>query len=138
MSAMTKGGEWIAWWQWNRAQKRLEQWVRTLIQGRPYTIRFALGQGSFVNFATREIVVEPTFPRSLAPEARIIPTTWGRSRLVRPSTLEVLCARALAYHEAGHVLWTDVVPLAGSTHGWLTNALEDERELRPVSLKLAA
>ncbi len=118
-------GAWLQWWQWNRAQQRLDQWVRTLIQGRPYTIRFALGQGSFVNFATREIVVEPTFPRSLAPDARTIPTTWGRSRVIRASTLEVLCARALAEHEAGHVLWTDVVPLAGSTHGWLVNALEE-------------
>ena len=129
-SPPAKAGAWLHWWQWNRAQKRLDQWVRTLIGGRPYTIRFALGQGSFVNFATREIVVEPNFPDSLAPDARTIPTTWGRSRVVRLSTLEVLCARALAYHEAGHVLWTDVVPLAGSTHGWLVNALEDEREER--------
>ena len=39
----------------------------------------------------------------------------------------MLCARALAYHEAGHVLFTDVVPLCGSTHGWLVNSLEDGR-----------
>ena len=123
-------GAWLHWWQWNRARKRLDQWVRTLIGARPYTIRFALGQGSFVNFATREIVIEPNLPQSLAPDARTIPTTWGTSHVVRASTLEVLCARALAYHEAGHVLWTEVVPLAGSTHGWLTNALEDEREER--------
>ena len=120
-------GRWLHWWQWNRAHKRLDQWVRTLIASRPYTIRFETGQGSFVNFSTREIVVEPNFPTGLIPTARTIPTTWGTSDVVRPSTLEVLCARALAYHEASHVLWTDVVPLLGSTHGWLVNALEDER-----------
>ena len=120
-------GIWLHWWQWGRARQRLDQWVRTLIQNRPYAIRFETGQGSFVNFTTREIVVEPTFPADLALPARAIPTTWGTSRVVRPSTLEVLCARALAYHEASHVLWTDVVPTRGSTHGWLINALEDER-----------
>ncbi len=120
-------GAGLPWWQWGRARQRLDQWVRTLIQHRPYAIRFETGQGSFVNFTTREIVVEPAFPAGLAPTARAIPTTWGTSRVVRPSTLEVLCARALAYHEASHVLWTDVVPTRGSTHGWLINALEDER-----------
>ena len=122
-----KAGAWLQWWQWNRARTRLDQWVRTLIGARPYAIRFEIGQGSFVNFGTREIVIEPNFPHGLAAEARTIPTTWGRSRVVRASTLDVLCARALAYHEGGHVLFTDVVSLAGSTHGWLVNALEDER-----------
>jgi hypothetical protein len=120
----------LPWWQWSRARKRLDQWVRTLIAERPYAVRFALGQGSYVNFSTRDIVIEPNLPQSLAPEASAIPTTWGRSRVVRASTLEVLCARALAYHEAGHVLFTAVVPLQGSTHGWLVNALEDERQER--------
>ncbi len=122
-----RAGAWLAWWQWNRARMRLDQWVRTLIEGRPYTVRFETGQGSFVNFSTREIVVEPDFPANLSMPARMIPTTWGRSRIVRASTLEVLCARALAYHEASHVLWTNVVPFQGSTHGWLVNSLEDER-----------
>jgi hypothetical protein len=127
MRARTTGSEWLAWWQWNRARKRLDQWVRTLIGARPYTVRFELGQGSFVNFSTREIVVEPNFAEQLVAHARIIPTTWGGSQVMRLGTLDVLCARALAYHEAGHVLFTDVVPLAGSTHGWLVNSLEDER-----------
>src|SRR3712207_4560198 len=127
MSAMMKGGEWIAWWHWSRARKRLDQWVRTLIGARPYTIRFEVGQGSFVNFSTREIVIEPNFPAHLDGHAKTVPTTWGASRVIRPSTLDVLCARALAYHEGGHVLFTDVVPLQGSTHGWLVNALEDCR-----------
>src|SRR4051794_37184109 len=96
-----KAGAWMEWWQWNRARTRLDQWVRTLIGARPYTVRFAIGQGSFVNFSTREIVIEPTFPHGLAWEARIVPTMWGRSRVVRASTLDVLCARALAYHEGG-------------------------------------
>jgi hypothetical protein len=127
VSMPASAGMWLHWWQWDRARKRLQQWVRTLIASRPYTIRFETGQGSFVNFSTREIVVEPNFPSGLALPARIVPTSWGTSRVVRPSTLEVLCARALAYHEGSHVLWTDVVPLRGSTHGWLVNALEDER-----------
>ena len=123
MSAMPKGGEWIAWWHWSRARKRLDQWVRTLIGARPYTIRFEVGQGSFVNFSTREIVIEPNFPAHLDGHAKTVPTTWGSSRVIRPTTLDVLCARALAYHEGGHVLGTDVVPLRCSTHGWLVNAL---------------
>ena len=125
VSTLASTGAWLHWWQWGRARQRLDQWVRTLIQHRPYVIRFETGQGSFVNFTTREIVVEPTFPTGLAPSAQTIPTTWGMSRVVRPSTLEVLCARALAYHEASHVLWTTVVPTRGSTHGWLINALEE-------------
>src|ERR671933_147639 len=45
--------------------------------------------------------------------------------------------RALAYHEGGHVLWTDVVPVVGSVHGWLLNALEDERMERLTAASYA-
>lgn len=127
MSGATTSGAWLAWWQWKRARKRLDQWVRTLIADRPYTVRFAVGEGSFVNFGTREIVIEPNFTAQLASAARSLPTVWGGSRVVRPGTLDVLCARALAFHEGGHVLFTDVVDELGSTHHWLINALEDER-----------
>ncbi len=127
MSMKTTTGEWLTWWQWNRARTRLDQWVRTLIGARPYRVRFGLGEGSFVNFATREIVIEPAFSEHLTARAKVIPTTWGKHSVMRRGTLDVLCARALAFHEGGHVLFTDVVPLSGSMHKWLVNALEDAR-----------
>jgi hypothetical protein len=127
MTGRKTAGEWLAWWQWSRARKRLDQWIRTLIATRPYSVRFGVGEGSFVNFGTREIVVEPNFSEQLAAHARTVPTIWDGRDVLRRGTLDVLCARTLAYHEAGHVLYTDVVPLRGSTHGWLVNSLEDER-----------
>ena len=33
----------MAWWRWERAQKRLVQWLRTLIREQPYDIRFDTG-----------------------------------------------------------------------------------------------
>ncbi len=42
----------MQWWHWKRAEHALDTWVRALIGARPYTIAFATGKGSFVNFST--------------------------------------------------------------------------------------
>ena len=96
----------LPWWVWWRARRRLQEWVRTLIETRPYTIEFRTGQGSFVDFGARRIVVEPNMPDTLASAAREIPTTWGTVPLTRTNQHQVLCARTLAWHEAAHVLFT--------------------------------
>ena len=116
----------MPWWRWERAQKRLVQWLRTLIHEQPYDIRFDTGGPSYVDFGERRIVVSPTMPDTFAACAKALPTTWGSSPVVRHSTLQVLCARALAYHEGGHVLFTGTPPVDGPSHAWLLNALEDE------------
>ena len=93
------------WWHWKRAEHALDSWVRALIGARPYTITFATGRGSFVNFSTREIVIEPNMPDSLGGE-RLLPRRWRRQRVTTLAGLQWRCARALARHEAAHVLFT--------------------------------
>lgn len=115
------------WWHWKRAEHALDTWVRALIGARPYTIRFATGKGSFVNFSTREIVIEPNMPDSLG-GARLLPRAWRRQRVRELAGLQWRCARTLARHEAAHVLFTQVSKRdRGGVHHWLINALEDGR-----------
>lgn len=121
----------MPWWQWKRAEKALHTWVRSLIGERPYTIAFKEGAGSYVNFSTREIVVEPNMPELLekggAPPLTY-PRTWRRQRVTTPATLQWRLARALARHESAHVLYTQ--PSKRDRDGivhWLFNALEDGR-----------
>jgi hypothetical protein len=127
----------MPWWQWKRAEKALHTWVRSLIGERPYTITFKEGAGSYVNFATREIVVEPTMPASIvrggAPPLTL-PRTWRRQRVTTLAGLEWRMARALARHEAAHVLFTQPSPRdrEGIVH-WLANSLEDGRIERYLS-----
>src|SRR5689334_4435472 len=95
----------LSWWLWGRAKCRLHEWVRALIQGRPYRIEYRTGTGSYVDFSQALLVVEPDMPARWK-VAGTLPTTWGAVRLTRANQLQVLCSRALAYHEAGHVLFT--------------------------------
>src|SRR5262249_20975893 len=116
----------MQWWQWSRAEQTLERWVRALIGARPYRIAFAPGKGSYVNLATKEVVVDPAMSERWGGKS-LLPWLW-RSTSVR--TLEALqwrISRTMARHEAGHVLFTQDYAVAGSLHAWLSNALEDER-----------
>ncbi len=117
----------LHWWSWRRARERLDQWVRTIIDDRPYAIRFGPGEGAFVDFHAREIVVDPLFTHHFTPDGVRLPQVWGVAHVDRVGMLQVLTARAQAYHEAGHVRFTDWPPLMGTTHQWLVNSLEDER-----------
>jgi hypothetical protein len=115
------------WWHWKRAETALDSWVRALIGERPYTLTFSTGHGSFVNFRTREIVVEPNMPDSLG-GARLLPRTWRGQRVTTLPALQWRCARALARHEAAHILFTQPSEAdRGGVHHWLINALEDGR-----------
>src|SRR5262245_7427344 len=115
------------WWHWKRAEKALETWVRSLIGDRPYTIAFKTGDGSYVNFGTRQIVVEPNMPDTLGGVA-LLPRSWRRQRVATLAGLQWRCARALARHEAAHVLFTQPGDHdRGGVHHWLINALEDGR-----------
>jgi len=114
------------WWNWKRAQRALETWVRVLIGPRPYTIRYAPGMGSFVRFDTQEIVIDPTMVDGWH-GATWLPLTWRGVRVAGIAGLQWRVARAMSRHEAGHVLFTGSYRVAGELHGWLTNALEDER-----------
>lgn len=114
------------WWQWRRAQHVLETWVRTLIGARPYHVAYKTGGGSFVNLRTREITVDPTMADGWGGDT-LLPFVW-RGRTVRTlAALQYRISRAMARHEAGHVLFTDDYTVAGELHAWLTNALEDGR-----------
>ena len=115
------------WWHWKRAERALETWIRSLIGDRPYSIGFKTGDGSYVNFATRQIIVEPNMPDSLG-GATLLPRSWRRQRVKTLAGLQWRCARALARHEAAHVLFTQPSDSdRGGAHHWLVNALEDGR-----------
>jgi len=122
----------LSWWLWWRARRRLQDWVRALIAARPYRIEYRTGAGSFVDFSQALLVVEPDMPARWT-VGQTLPTTWGAARITRLTQLQVLCARALAYHEAGHVLFTTAGVAAGGIHHTLTNILEDERMERLVA-----
>lgn len=128
---MTTPRTWLKWWDKERAKQRLEEWVRVLIGARPFTVKYnpdpGPDAGSWINWATHTIAVKPNFPDDMAPDARRVPCQWGGRSIVRDSTLQVVTARALAFHEGGHVLFTDNPTVYGPTHKWLWNALEDER-----------
>ncbi len=117
----------LPWWAWRRARVRLDQWVRTIIGARPYAIRYGPREGAYVDFAARELVVDPLFTAHFSADGLALPQTWGVAHVDRLSTLQVLSARAQAYHEGGHVRFTDWPPLCGETHRWLVNSLEDAR-----------
>ncbi len=123
----------LHWWEWRRAERRLAGWVGVLVGTRPYRTAFRTGEGSSCDFGQRLVVVEPDAPRTWGAEARALPTTWGTTRVERAGELEVLCARALAAHEAGHVVYTTTGVTTGGAHHHLTNILEDERIERLVA-----
>jgi hypothetical protein len=114
------------WWNWRRAQHALETWVRTLIGARPYHVEYTAGGGSYVNMRTKEITIDPTMADLWGGDT-LLPWVW-RGRTVRTlAALQYRVSRAMARHEAGHVLFTEDYAVAGELHAWLTNALEDGR-----------
>jgi len=123
----------LHWWEWRRAERRLAGWVRALVGARPYRVEFRVGEGSSCDFGERLVVVAPDAPRGWDAAARALPTTWGTTVVTRAEELEVLCARALAAHEAGHVVYTTTGVTTGGAHHHLTNILEDERVERLVA-----
>ncbi|MBK9714821.1 MAG: hypothetical protein IPO81_26510 [Kouleothrix sp.] len=113
------------WWHWRRAHV-LETWVRSLIGARPYHVAYKTGSGSYVNLRTKEITIDPTMADGWGGDS-LLPFVW-RGRTVRTlAALQYRISRAMARHEAGHVLFTDDYSVAGELHAWLTNALEDGR-----------
>lgn len=114
------------WWDWKRAQRALETWVRVLIGPRPYAVRFEPGRGSYVRFDTQEIVVDPTMADGWGGSA-LLPVIWRGQRVSALAGLQWRVARTMGRHEAGHVLFTERYSVSGELHAWLTNALEDER-----------
>ena len=114
------------WWNWRRAQHALETWVRTLIGARPYHVAYTTGGGSYVNMRTKEITIDPTMADLWGGDT-LLPWVWrGRTVPTLPA-LQYRISRAMARHEAGHVLFTEDYAVAGELHAWLTNALEDGR-----------
>src|SRR5438105_3109772 len=113
------------WWNWTRAQETLATWVRTLIGEKPWSLEFRPGAGSFVNFTTRTLVVDPTAPTAWG-GVRLLPRLWRGTRVDVLPNLEWRCARALARHESAHILFTTPLALGGAWH-WMINALEDGR-----------
>jgi hypothetical protein len=114
------------WWHWRRAQHVLDTWVRTLLGARPYHVEYKTGGGSYVNMRTKEIVVDPTMADGWGGDA-LLPVRWRGTTVRTLAALQFRISRAMARHEAGHVLFTDDYTVAGELHAWLTNALEDER-----------
>lgn len=118
----------LPWWEWKRAQKALEGWVRPLIGSRPYSLHYRPGVNPHISFDKQEIVVDPKLPDTLLP-AFTYPMKWRATHVPTLKHLQVLMCRASARHEAGHAVFTEVYHhlLRGSIDAWLVNALEDER-----------
>src|SRR5579885_969103 len=112
------------WWERAGAKKALESWIRPLIFPRPYTVRFEVGEGSYMNFSTREIIVDPTAWDFLK-IADALPITWTGRRVTTEAQLQWRFARAAARHEAMHVLFSVPPDCSGILH-YLVNVLEDE------------
>lgn len=127
----------LEWWQWKRAAKLLESWVRPLIGTRPYALRFDPSIGSHINFTTMEIVVEPN---SATKQGATVPWSWGRSTCKTVEQLDAVLARGYARHEAAHALFTEVYhhTLISETHRWLANTLEDGRIERALGAQRRA
>jgi hypothetical protein len=117
----------MRWWEWARALTALTAWVRSLIGSeRPYTIEFRPGGGSYVDAASKRLVVDPTMVDAWGGRT-LLPLRWRRWTLRTLEQLQWHAARALARHEAAHILFTESWPVRGVTHGRLMNALEDGR-----------
>lgn len=123
----------IAWWHWERATRSLKDWTFDLIGvSRGYAVRFETDGGSYCNWKKREIVIDPRLVCTWLMDKHgdcHLPSgiTW-RGRPVRSlEQLQWLTSRAMARHEAAHVLFTESWNVKGGTHKWLTNSLEDGR-----------
>jgi len=115
----------VPWWHRASAQKSLEAWAYPLIRPRLYLARFNPGGGSYVDFTTRHIAVDPLLSGAIGGEARL-PVRWGRSTITTLARLQWRCSQMAAWHEDFHVLFTDPGGYPGILR-WLVNALEDER-----------
>jgi hypothetical protein len=121
----------MQWWHWGRSHQAIEDRVRVLIGDRPYAVHLRTGDGCYVDFGAQEIVVDPQEADRRGGSA-LLPLSWvdgsGRDFPVSNlASLEWLVANVGADHEAGHVLFTQVVPYRGSLHHDTANALEDQR-----------
>ena len=114
----------MPWWYRANAKKALESWIRPLIAPRPYTARYEVGEGSYMNFSSREIVIDPT-AWDFMNVAKSLPLTWNGKRVDTEAKLQWRFARTAARHEAMHVLFS-VSPECGGILHFLVNALEDE------------
>ena len=115
----------VPWWHRANAQKSLEAWAYPLIRPRLYLAQFNPGGGSYVDFTTRHIAVDPLLSSAIGGEARL-PVRWGRSTVTSLARLQWRCSQMAAWHEDFHVLFTDPGEYPGILH-WLVNTLEDER-----------
>jgi hypothetical protein len=110
------------WWYRANAKKALESWIRPLITPRPYSLKYEIGEGSYMDFSKREIVIDPTsFPFL----AKVLPITWQGKRIDTEAKLQWRIARMAARHEAMHTLFSVPFGCGGTLH-YLVNALEDE------------
>jgi hypothetical protein len=121
---MTTAKTGVPWWYRANAKKALESWVRPLIAPRPYTVRYEVGEGSYMHFGTREIVIDPT-AWDFMEVAKHLPLNWNGKRVDTEARLQWRFARTAARHEAMHVLFS-VPPECGGILHFLVNALEDE------------
>lgn len=115
------------WWMWKRSADWLVYWVRELIGAdRDYEISYRRGGVSSVNYTTRKVVVDPTLVNHWHGE-KWLPCLW-RGKTVRDLPgLQWRVSRAVARHEAGHILETGPYRIVGQLHGEVCNALEDQR-----------
>lgn len=114
----------MRWWHRQSAVRALESWTRPLIGTRPYTPRFEVGKGSYMDFGTQEIVVDPSAWDFLK-VADHLPLWWNGKRIATEAQLQWRYARTAARHEVMHVLFSVSPDCSGALH-FLVNALEDE------------
>lgn len=116
----------MQWWHWRRSQRDLESWIRPLIGTRPYTVRWGPGEGSWCDFANRELVIDPIAVDTWG-GISLVPRRWIGTLLRTLKVLQWRCSRAISRHEAAHVLFTDYIHGDSEAHQDLINILEDGR-----------
>lgn len=123
----------LPWWEWRSASRRLEVWLKAILGGASYHVAF-----------------DETFrsPGGHDPEGRRIvlnPAAWTADHLLRwhralevelvtpwlgeihdLATLQWLCCKAVAAHEAGHARFSGS-PAKENLLARVQNMLEDER-----------
>ena len=92
----------MPWWYRANAKKALESWIRPLIAPRPYTAHYEIGEGSYMNFSSREIVIDPT-AWDFMNVAKHLPLTWNGKRVDTEAKLQWRFSRNFSVSAEAHV-----------------------------------
>ncbi len=109
------------WWYWAPVQHRLALWTKALLKGRKFSIRLDAktgGEAGYTDWEKKVIMANPGL--------------WPG----KPVATQFRATQGILAHEVGHVLFTTGWKFGWNEQilAWLSNALEDERMERAISI----